>query len=304
MSDFIPNSFMIANALVDELLISMTESELKCYLTIVRKTTGWQKLEDQIATSQFMAITGLSNRAVITACQNLQHVGLIKIRKHPKGNIYSLVRSSYEKSSQAAYEKSSQPSYEESSQVACEKSSQEAVEAMKIFPETYEKSSHTKDNIQNTNKENIHTRVKTKIPENFGISPDVRVWAADNGYTHLEAHFESFRDKALAKGYQYIDWDAALRDAIRQNWAGIGSNTHQASSHHSQNQSCVDEAPRLRRGTLFAGLELIKFNELCKLDPTITQINVRDMARAQNIDVYVLLLQLIRQHQTKGQGAA
>lgn len=290
MSEFIPNSFMVANALVDELLISMTESELKCYLTIVRKTTGWQKLEDQISTSQFMEITGLCNRAVITACRNLQHVGLIKIRKHPRGNIYSLVRS-YEKSSQATYEKSSQVAYEESSQ--------DTVEPMKIFPPAYEKSSHTKDNIQNTNKENIHTRVKTKIPEDFGLSLEVRAWAVENGYTNLEAHFESFRDKALAKGYQYIDWDAALRDAIRQNWAGVGNNTNQT-PHHSHSQNSI-EAPRpQQRGTLFAGLELIKFTELLRLDPNITQIQVRTMAREQNIDVYVLLLQLIKQHQTRG----
>ena len=37
----------------------------------------------------------------------------------------------------------------------------------------------------------------------------------------MSAHLESFVGKATAKGYTYADWNAALRNAIRDDWAGL-----------------------------------------------------------------------------------
>jgi len=62
---------------------------------------------------------------------------------------------------------------------------------------------------------------KTSIPDDFGISAMVEVWAKKNGYTDLQGHLEAFRLKCKAKGYQYIDWDSAFMEAIRKDWAGL-----------------------------------------------------------------------------------
>ena len=59
---FIPNSFIIPNSVVDELMAEMSGVELKCYLFVIRKTKGWNKEEDAISVSQFMKVTGLSNK--------------------------------------------------------------------------------------------------------------------------------------------------------------------------------------------------------------------------------------------------
>jgi len=62
---------------------------------------------------------------------------------------------------------------------------------------------------------------KTVLPADFGISDRVRTWATEKGHNRLELHLESFRSKATAKGYTYADWDAALMEAIRENWAKL-----------------------------------------------------------------------------------
>lgn len=78
MSDFIVNSFQLPNSVVDELLGDLTGAELKCYLYVLRKTKGWNKEEDAISVSQFMKVTGLSNRKVIDACERLVELGLLE----------------------------------------------------------------------------------------------------------------------------------------------------------------------------------------------------------------------------------
>jgi hypothetical protein len=62
---------------------------------------------------------------------------------------------------------------------------------------------------------------ETSIPENFSISENVKVWADKNGHDQLEAHLAKFIDTAKARGYKYIDWDAAFRNAIAGNWAKV-----------------------------------------------------------------------------------
>lgn len=62
---------------------------------------------------------------------------------------------------------------------------------------------------------------KTQIPDDFGISDGVRLWAEKNGHRRLNAHLDNFVDAAKAKDYRYVDWDAAFKTAIRKNWADI-----------------------------------------------------------------------------------
>lgn len=62
---------------------------------------------------------------------------------------------------------------------------------------------------------------KTTLPMDFGVSDRVRAWAAEKGHSNLEGHLESFKGKAKAKGYEYVDWDSAFMEAIRENWAKL-----------------------------------------------------------------------------------
>lgn len=62
---------------------------------------------------------------------------------------------------------------------------------------------------------------ETLLPDGFSISQGVRAWAAEHGYQRLEEHFDAFVDKAKANGYAYADWDAALKNAIRGDWANL-----------------------------------------------------------------------------------
>lgn len=136
MSKFIPNSFQIPNSVIDELLAKLTCAELKCYLYVVRKTKGWNKDSDNISVSQFMEVTGLSNRSVITACESLVQMGLLeRSGGERKLNTYSVKAFEIP---QAGEKSSSEQSGENFSQTG-EKSSSDLVKKV-----------HTQNNNKNT----------------------------------------------------------------------------------------------------------------------------------------------------------
>lgn len=70
---------------------------------------------------------------------------------------------------------------------------------------------------------------KTAMPENFEVSQRVVAWAAEKGFDRLDEHFDSFVSKAKANGYKYADWDAALMNAIRDDWAKINGKPQRSS---------------------------------------------------------------------------
>jgi len=75
---YIPNSFQIANAVVDDFLCRMSGSAWKCYGVIVRKTTGWQKEMDYIPVAQFKTLAGIKKDETVTdALKELEELGLI-----------------------------------------------------------------------------------------------------------------------------------------------------------------------------------------------------------------------------------
>lgn len=78
MNEFIPNSFQIANSVIDEYLSKMSGNALKCYILIVRKTRGWQKTHDSLSISQIQKATGIkSEETVQKAINELVELGLI-----------------------------------------------------------------------------------------------------------------------------------------------------------------------------------------------------------------------------------
>lgn len=64
---------------------------------------------------------------------------------------------------------------------------------------------------------------KTTLPEGFALSERVKQWATEKGHIRLDDRFEHFVSSAKAKGYEYADWDEALMNAVRNDWAKLGT---------------------------------------------------------------------------------
>lgn len=64
---------------------------------------------------------------------------------------------------------------------------------------------------------------KTALPKDFGVSERVRAWCSENGVLNADRHLEHFVGYARANGKTYADWDAALMNAIRNDWAKVGN---------------------------------------------------------------------------------
>ncbi len=53
------------------------------------------------------------------------------------------------------------------------------------------------------------------LPPDFAFTPEMRTWALDEGCAEPFVEFEQFCDKARAKGWTYIDWQAAWKNWVR-----------------------------------------------------------------------------------------
>lgn len=213
MSKFIPNAFQIPNSVIDELLAKLTCAELKCYLFVVRKTKGWNKESDNISVSQFMEVTGLSNRSVITACESLVEMGLLeRSGGERKLNTYSV--KAFEISQTG--EKSSSDETGEKSSPTGEKSSSDLVK--KVHTQN-----NNKNTIQNNNKKNTKKSVLDLLAD-FGITGQL----ADDFIVLRKAKKAPITETAL-KGYQSeadkagISICEAVAIAIKRNWQGFNA---------------------------------------------------------------------------------
>lgn len=77
----------IANKILDDLIIaSVSSSELRIILAVIRKTYGFQKSEDSISLTQLMGMTLISKRNVIYLLQNLEAKKLLIISREKEIN--------------------------------------------------------------------------------------------------------------------------------------------------------------------------------------------------------------------------
>lgn len=92
MSSFIPNSFQLPNALIDDgAMVEMKGAPFAIYVVIVRKTRGWQKEMDAISISQFVKFTGYGKDAVIAGAEKLVSLGFVeRICRDHQPTLYSL----------------------------------------------------------------------------------------------------------------------------------------------------------------------------------------------------------------------
>ena len=213
MSKFIPNAFQIPNSVIDELLAKLTCAELKCYLFVVRKTKGWNKESDSISASQFMEVTGLSKKSVITACKSLVQMGLLeRSGGERKLNTYSVKAFDFSESGEKSTPIKSGVNFSESG----EKSTPDLVK--KLHPQN-----NNKNTIQNNNKKNTK-KSDLDLLADFGITGQL----ADDFITHRKACKAPITETAL-KGFQReadkagISLAEAITISIERNWRGFKS---------------------------------------------------------------------------------
>ena len=229
MSKFIPNAFQIPNSVIDELLAKLTCAELKCYLFVVRKTKGWNKESDNISVSQFMEVTGLSKKSVITACESLVQMGLLeRSGGERKLNTYSVKAFDFSESGEKSTPTESGVNFSESG----EKST--PTESGVNFSESGEKSTpdlvkklhpqnNNKNTIQNINKKNTK-KSDLELLADFGITGQL----ADDFMIHRKACKAPITGTAL-KGFQReadkagIPLAEAITISIERNWRGFKS---------------------------------------------------------------------------------
>lgn len=213
MSKFIPNAFQIPNSVIDELLAKLTCAELKCYLFVVRKTKGWNKESDSISVSQFMEVTGLSNRSIITACESLVEMGLLeRSGGERKLNTYSVKAFEI---SQTGEKSSSDKTGENFSQTG-EKSSPDLVK--KVHTQN-----NNKNTIQNNNKKNTKKSESDLLAE-FGIvgqlAEDFLKLRKAKNAPITETALKGFQREAAKAGISLSD---AITIAIERNWRGFSA---------------------------------------------------------------------------------
>jgi len=72
------------------------------------------------------------------------------------------------------------------------------------------------------------------IPDDFGISDQVRVWAQKDNHQNLELHLERFIEYAKSNAKKYADWDSAFKRAIREDWGKVNKPVFQANGFNQQ----------------------------------------------------------------------
>lgn len=210
-SRFITNSFQVPNAVIDELMAELSGAELKCYLAILRKTKGWNKDFDAVSVTQLMSVTGLSNRAVIDACNHLVKLNLLYQKTGSRGvKIFSVNLCNNFTSEKSSLVKKVHGTSEKSS------------------PVTSEKSSHTKNNIKNTTQNTIKkTTQKSEseiLLERFGITGQL----AKDFIAHRKTKRGAISETQLSRLQKQADKAGisiceVVEICIERNWQGFNA---------------------------------------------------------------------------------
>jgi uncharacterized protein YdaU (DUF1376 family) len=87
---------------------------------------------------------------------------------------------------------------------------------------------------------------KTLLPENFVVSDAVQDWADRHGYgaERVSSNYAKFVLWAAAGGKEYVDWDAALQGAIRDEWACRSAGAGAGGQQYKTTAQRIDDANR------------------------------------------------------------
>ena len=229
------NSFTMANAIVDLDLRHMSGNALKCYVVIVRKTTGWNKVTDRISIRQFMDFSGIERRETVSkALRELEAMGLI-VRHERSGRIteYSLNFEEPTHTDKPPYP--DEPTHpDKPSDTHTDKPSDTPPKKPYTTKDTVTKPTVTKDTRLGARatadddqpkfsdpppEPPPHARPKRKqpLPDDFTVTDTMRAWFAAQGFSFaLQGEHERFCDYWLGRGEPMKDWEAVWRNWMRK----------------------------------------------------------------------------------------
>ena len=229
------NSFTMANAIVDLDLRHMSGNALKCYVVIVRKTTGWNKVTDRISIRQFMDFSGIERRETVSkALRELEAMGLI-VRHERSGRIteYSLNFEEPTHTDKPSYP--DEPTHSEKpSDTHTDKPSDTPPKKPYTTKDTVTKPTVTKDTRLGARatadddqpkfsdpppEPPPHARPKRKqpLPDDFTVTDTMRAWFAAQGFSFaLQGEHERFCDYWRGRGEPMKDWEAVWRNWMRK----------------------------------------------------------------------------------------
>jgi phage replication O-like protein O len=190
----------IANELLEAIIsFDFSKRQYKVVLFVLRKTYGWNKKADVMSLSQIMEGTGLDRSNASKTLAELSEMKVLLKQQHSAGQLIEL-----NKKYKSWGVLLNQPHVVKTTTKVWLKQ-----------PSAVVKTTTTKDTTKR--------QLKTTIPNDFGISERIRVWAEKNVHHSLDIHLENFIGVCRAKGYRYVDWDEAFMNAIRNNWANVQS---------------------------------------------------------------------------------
>lgn len=228
------NSFTMANAIVDLDLRHMSGNALKCYVVIVRKTTGWNKVTDRISIRQFMDFSGIERRETVSkALRELEAMGLI-VRHERSGRIteYSLNFEEPTHTDKPPYP--DEPTHpEKPSDTHTDKPSDTPPKKPYTTKDTVTKPTVTKDTRLGARATAApspeipdpppepppHAKPKRKqpLPDDFAVTDTMRAWFAAQGFSFaLQGEHERFCDYWRGRGEPMKDWEAVWRNWMRK----------------------------------------------------------------------------------------
>ncbi|WMC00663.1 replication protein O [Acinetobacter phage Ab65] len=211
MSKWIPNSFQLPNALVDDkYLVEMKGSALAMYIFIVRKTRGWQKECDRISLSQFSEFTGYNKDAVLTGANKLVELGLVK-------------RISFENKT-SFYELNDQPLPPEnllSENPLAENQTSAVGKSAKLLSEN-QTHNNKENNLNKTNIEKPKKFVFKKALLDLGVSEklvdDWLIVRKNKKASNTETAFNGFVNQVQGSG---LDAETVLKICVDNSWSGF-----------------------------------------------------------------------------------
>src|SRR5699024_4239231 len=76
------NYLQIDNAIVDYIMPNVSANAFRVLMSILRKTHGWQREDDNISYTELMEISGIKNRLTISKClKELLEIGIVLAAK-------------------------------------------------------------------------------------------------------------------------------------------------------------------------------------------------------------------------------
>lgn len=236
----------IANEIYESIIGSpLTQNQSKVAHAIIRLTYGFNKKNDRIADIQIAKITNLPRQKVNKAKNELIAMNIIT-REANKIGINKVIS--------------------EWNFIKCHQNNDNVTKTVtksvtKVVTTLSPKQGHTKDIIPKTKdiKEKIYKKeisaksVKTTFPENLTVNEANQKLASELGL-NAEFEFGKFKDRNLAVGGKYINWDSAFSGWLRKAYEFKNNSKPQPEQPKKQTQMSPEQQREYDRYLFMQGL--------------------------------------------------